>query len=452
MSNEKKYLKFRNKIGYGIGYGGYAMTSSLIMNFTLLVMTDSIGLNAGIIGTLMMVSKVFDGISDVLFGTMIDRTNTRMGKARPWMFGAGFGIAICTILTFVIPPEMNDILKYAWFFIFYTVYNSVFATAVGISFNSLTVLITKNPTERVQLGVYSFMFGLGFQMVIVAITVPIAASIGWAPIAIIYSLIGVLLNVVSVYSVKELPPEELLDEKVEEEKNDEKKGEKIGLLVTFKYLLSNMYYIRILLINILFTIGTNLGTASVYYFKYVLHNENLFGLINGSAFAAMIVGLAFAPMITKKFGIYRGNLGSYSISTIFKLLFVGGALLGNIPVMVVSNIATSIFGSPIAGTMNAVTADIADYQYKKTGVRIDGAMYSCVSMGTKVGAALGTGLCGWLLAAGGYVANASIQSASTVTMLNVIYLWIPIASQIITILLLAGLNVKKAIEQLSVTK
>ena len=120
--------------------------------------------------------------------------------------------------------------------------------------------------------------------------------------------------------------------------------------------------------------------------------------------------------------------------------------------MVVSNIATSIFGSPIAGTMNAVTADIADYQYKKTGVRIDGAMYSCVSMGTKVGAALGTGLCGWLLAAGGYVANASIQSASTVTMLNVIYLWIPIASQIITILLLAGLNVKKAIEQLSVTK
>lgn len=261
MSNEKKYLKFRNKIGYGIGYGGYAMTSSLIMNFTLLVMTDSIGLNAGIIGTLMMVSKVFDGISDVLFGTMIDRTNTRMGKARPWMFGAGFGIAICTILTFVIPPEMNDILKYAWFFIFYTAYNSVFATAVGISFNSLTVLITKNPTERVQLGVYSFMFGLGFQMVIVAITVPIAASIGWAPIAIIYSLIGVLLNVVSVYSVKELPPEELLDEKVEEEKTDEKKGEKIGLLVTFKYLLSNMYYIRILLINILFTIGTNLGTA-----------------------------------------------------------------------------------------------------------------------------------------------------------------------------------------------
>lgn len=80
---EKKYLKWYNKVGYGSGDIAGNVVFAFLSSFIMIYLTNTVGLNAGVIGSLIAVSKVLDGISDVIFGSMIDKTHTKMGKARP---------------------------------------------------------------------------------------------------------------------------------------------------------------------------------------------------------------------------------------------------------------------------------------------------------------------------------------------------------------------------------
>ena len=92
---EKRYLKWYNKVGYGSGDFAGNVVYAFLSSFVMLYLTNTVGLNPGIIGTLIMVSKLFDGISDMFFGTMIDKTKSKLGKARPWMLYAQIGVSLC---------------------------------------------------------------------------------------------------------------------------------------------------------------------------------------------------------------------------------------------------------------------------------------------------------------------------------------------------------------------
>ena len=180
----------------------------------------------------------------MIFGTLLDRTNTRMGKARPWMLWAYVG---CAVLLFAIPPSLGDFAKYTWFFIAYTLLNAVFFTANNIAYSSLTALITRNKDERVQMGSIRFMFAFTTNMLIQTFTVGGVMLFGggaggWRNMAIVYALIGLAINTLSVYSVKELSPEEL------EGENNGPEEDKLPLLESAKILFSNKYYMIILVI------------------------------------------------------------------------------------------------------------------------------------------------------------------------------------------------------------
>ena len=124
----------------------------------MIYLTNTVGLNAGVIGSLIAVSKILDGVSDVFFGSMIDKTHSKMGKAKPWMLYGYIGCAITLVGCFAIPVSLGTTAKYAWFFISYTLLNGGFYTANNIAYSALTSLITKNSKERVQMGSYRFIF------------------------------------------------------------------------------------------------------------------------------------------------------------------------------------------------------------------------------------------------------------------------------------------------------
>ena len=134
---EKKYLKWYNKVGYGSGDLAGNVVYAFLSSFVMLYLTNTVGLNPGIIGTLIMVSKLFDGISDMFFGTMIDKTKSRLGKARPWMLYAYIGCAVTLVANFAIPDTLGTTAQYAWFFVAYTLLNAVFYTANNIAYASL---------------------------------------------------------------------------------------------------------------------------------------------------------------------------------------------------------------------------------------------------------------------------------------------------------------------------
>ena len=109
----------------------------------MVYLTTIVGMNAGVVGTLIALSKLLDGVTDVFFGTMIDKTKTRMGKAKPWMLYGYIGCAVTLAAIFAIPVNMGETAQYAWFFIAYSLLNAVFYTANNIAYSALTALITK---------------------------------------------------------------------------------------------------------------------------------------------------------------------------------------------------------------------------------------------------------------------------------------------------------------------
>ena len=418
-TQEKTYLKWYNKIGYGSGDVGGNVVYAFLSAFVMIYLTDAVGLNPGIIGTLIMASRIFDGVSDLFFGNLIDRTHTKMGKARPWMFWAYFGCAATLIATFAIPTNVGQTAQYAWFFIAYTLLNAVFFTANNIAFSALTALITKNGAERVQMGSIRFMFAFGTSMLIQTFTVAGVQQFGggaegWRTIAIIYAVIGLAVNSLSVFSVRELSREELADRPgAHHDPAELAEVEVTSFKEAAKLVVANKYYLIILLVFLLAQIFTATLNMGIYFMTYILGDANLLGVFAWAINAPLIIGLLFTPFLVKRFGeMYRVNITGYVIAVVGRLGVLVAAYMGSIPLMLLFTGLASLGMSPLQGTLNALIAEASEYTYLTKNRRIDGVMYSCTSFGVKLGGGIGTALAGWLLAWSGYVGGADTQPES----------------------------------------
>ena len=444
---EKKYLKWYHKIGYGSGDVAGNVVYAFLTAFIMFYLTDMIGLDMGIVGTLMAVSKIFDGLSDFFFGNLIDRTKTKMGKARPWMLFGYIGCAICLIACFSIPETWGDTAQYIFFFISYTLLNAVFFTANNIAYASLTALITKNKNERVQLGSVRFIFAFATSLAIQYLTVKAVGwcgggVAGWRTIAIIYAIIGLIVNTISGLSVKELNETEEVFEEV-------KKEEKMSFGESVKLLVSNKYYVIICCTYLFTQLYATMISMGIFYMKYILGNEDLFSTFSLWINIPLIIGLLVSPLIIRKIGgMYKINIWSYVLATVARGLVIVAAYIGSIPLMLVFTGLAALGTSPLQGDMNALIASCSEYTTLKTGKTIDGMMYSCSSLGIKIGGGIGTAICGWLLDAAGYIDNAVVQSASTINMLQFLYLWAPMILCGCVTIMLCLLKVEKANKKL----
>ena len=448
---QKKYLKWYNKIGYGSGDIAGNCVYALLTAFMMIYLTDTIGLSIGIVSTLIALSKIFDGVSDFFFGRMIDKTHSKMGKARPWMLWPYIGCAITLVACFSIPTSWGQTAQYIFFFLSYTLLNAVFFTANNIAYASLTALITKNTSERVQIGSFRFIFAFATKTVIEAVTIYAVGwlgggVIGWRLIAIIYAVLGLITNTISVFSVKELPED---NEETEKEENKENKENKLTLLQSFKVLLKNKYYLIICGSYILTQLYSSVIGMGTYYAKYILGNEEIFGTLSLAINITMVVALTVLPLVIKKLGgMYKLNIWGYIVAAIGRVGVMAAAYMGSLPLMLVFTAVSTIGIVPLQGDLNALIASCSEYTSLTTGHRLEGMMFSCSSLGLKIGGALGTAICGWLLDAAGYVENAAVQNKSTVVMLNFLYLWLPVILCGLVAFLLTKLNVEKANEKL----
>lgn len=452
---EKRYLKWYNKIGYGSGDIAGSGVYNFLAAFVMIYLTNTIGLNPGVIGTLMMLSKLCDGISDVFFGAMIDKTRSKLGRARPWMLYGFIGCAITMVLIYAVPTSWGQTAQYIYFFITYTLLNAVFYTANNVAYGTLTALITKNSNERVQMGSIRFMFSYGTGMVVQAVTVGAVGffgggAVGWRTVAIIYAIFGLISNTISCFSVKELTDEELDGD--ENELLEDGKV-KYSLKDAAKMLLRNKYYLMICCVYIFQQIYGAMINSGIYFMTYVLGDANLLGTFAVAINMPMIIGLLVTPFLVKKLnGMYKLNFVGYIAGTICRGLVIVGAMIGSIPMMLVCSALASFSISPLQGDLTALIAASSEYTYLTENKRIDGTMFSCSSFGTKLGGGIGTALSGWLLAAGGFVNNAVVQSQSCINMLHFMYLWIPMLINFAIMLILSRLKVEKANEELMAEK
>ncbi|MBQ9140190.1 MAG: MFS transporter [Lachnospiraceae bacterium] len=443
---EKRYLKWYNMVGYGMGDIAGNVVYAFLSSFVMIYLTNTVGLNAGVVGTLIAVSKLLDGFTDVFFGSMIDKTKSKMGKARPWMFWGFFGCAITLFGVFAIPTSLGKTAQYAWFFIAYTLLNAVFYTANNIAYSALTALVTRNSKERVQMGSYRFIFAFSTSLLIQTITVGAVDALGggaagWRSIAIIYCILGVLTNTLAVFSVKELPEEEQ-DASVEVVAKDDK----LTLLQSAKLLFTNKYYLMICGVYILQQLYGAMLNIGIYFMTYVLLNKNLFGVFSWAINIPLILALIFTPTLVAKWkGMYKLNKYSYLLATVGRLFVVIAGYMGSVQLMLLFTAVAAFGQGPWQGDMNAVIASCSEYTYLKTGKRVDGTMYSCTSLGVKIGGGLGTAIAGWMLDLSGFVnGDMAVQPDSCISMMYIMYLWIPFVLDLLITIILWFMNVEEA--------
>ena len=445
---EKTYLKWYNKIGYGSGDIAGNVVYAFLTSFVMVYLTDTIGLASGIVGTLIAASKLFDGFTDVFFGSLIDKTHTKLGKARPWMIYGYIGCALTLVAVFAIPTSWGRTAQYAWFFIAYTLLNGVFYTANNIAYSALTSLVTKNSKERVQMGSYRFIFAFSTSLIIQSVTVAFVDVCGggaaaWRFVAIIYALIGLVVNTISGLSVKELPEEEL-NSGIE---NDEEK--KYGLVQAFKLLVKNKYYMMICGTYILQQLYSAMLNMGIYYMIYILKNENLYSVFSWAINIPVIIAMCITPMLVEKMkGLYRMNFAGYVLGTVGRVGVIFAGYMGSVPLMLAFTAIAALGMAPWQGDMGAVVASCSEYTYLTKHKHIDGTMYSCTSFGTKIGGGIGVALCGWLLDVSGFVKEAAVQPASCLNMLHIMYLWIPMVLSLIITFIMSRMNVEDANEKL----
>lgn len=441
MEEKKKYLSLGRKIAYGTGDFGSNFFYMMISSFVMIYLTDSVGLNAGIIGTLIMVSKLLDGITDVFFGRLIDITHSKMGKARPWMFYSAFPLALCLILIFMVPTGMAQTMQYVYFFILYTCANALFYTANNISYATMSALITKNDTERVSLGSFRYIFAVVAAIIVSSITVVGVqgfggGAAGWRNMAVIYAIVLIVFNSIASLVCKEIPlsEEDHRDQKIHNEKNN-------SLWKMFQIIFSNKYYLLMLAIYILTYTMSNIGSGiGVYYFQYVMGNAALLGVISLSAFI-MIVGLIANPILVKKYGMYKVNLVSYMLTVVISIGVMLFSFTENFVGILICYFLRAIATAPLMGSLNALVAEVAQNTFLKKNVHAEGMMFSCSSIGLKLGSGLGAGLVGWLLASAGYVGNVAVQSTTVLFMIKFVFGAVPLILAVLVVLCLFGMKV-----------
>jgi len=180
----------------------------------------------------------------------------------------------------------------------------------------------------------------------------------------------------------------------------------------------------------------------------------LFGAFSWAVNIPLIIALVVTPtLVEKSKGMYKINKYSYMIATVGRLLVVVAGYMGSVPLMLAFTALAALGQGPWQGDMNAVIASCSEYTYLKTGKRVDGTMYSCTSLGVKIGGGLGTAIAGWMLDLSGFInGDNAIQPDSCINMMYFMYLWLPLILDLLITVILSFMNVEDANEKLKTDK
>ena len=260
-------------------------------------------------------------------------------------------------------------------------------------------------------------------------------------VALIFALIALVVNTFSVLMVKEVP-----DDEETEKKGENVSGEKIGFVESFKLLFKNPYFIIILavyLVNYIYS-GVTQGVG-VYFMTYYMGDASLLGTFSLVSLIPVMIILSLTPTLVKKCGsMWKMNIISRIISLIMGIGFIIAAMSKNLILMLVFAFFRNMAGGPLTGTLNAFVAETSDYTWRTQRKRIDGVMFSCSSVGVKVGGGLGSALLGLMLEVGGFDGTAAVQTAGAVNMIFGLYAVTPVIFGVILLLLVWRLKVEKA--------
>lgn len=428
------------RFSYGMGNFGGNMGLILVTSFFLYYCTDSLGVSSAVIGTLLMISKVMDGISDILMGHIVSITHSKWGKSRFWLIICAIPFGLCTFLLFYMPHFLVGAGTYVYLFVIYVLHSVVFYTMFGISATTLLAYATKNSNDRYSMQTFASILGILPAIFLSFATTSMVeafggGSRGWAITAFICGAASTLTILWCAAVVKELPEEELLGE-------DSAETHSLGFVESVKLLFSNKYFWVLLGCNLSIYICTGVqGTAGIYFCTYVLNDASSYGWITLAMYAPLIVLIGFVQPLISRFGARKVNVCGAVVSVLAGLI----AFINTHSVMcvVLSFFIFTVGMLPSYITLQPLVAEASEYTRRKSGKDITAMFYSCSSVGVKLGTGLGTALAGIILSACGYDGLASVQTDGAIQGILLMFLLTPVIEAVILIVLYYLLDVEE---------
>lgn len=401
---EQMPLKLREKVAYGAGDFASSMFWKLFSMFLLFFYTDVVGISAAAVGTMFLVTRIWDSANDPIMGLIADRTKTRWGKFRPYLLFVAVPFAIIGVLTFS-SPDLSATGKIIYAYVTYTLMMMVY-TAVNVPYAALMGVMSANTVERTSLASFRFLGAFGGGLFVTATATYLIeyfgngldSAVGYQLTIAIYSVLAAVLFILTFAGTKERLRPPVQRNKLKDDLQD---------------IIKNVPWLIMVAANISFLIFNSLREAAmIFYFRYYVGVQDVvyFGTVGPSALvstymslwlAANIVGVLFAKPVARRFGKRRTFLTAMIATTIlsFSLYFI---LPYQVELMFLLNFIIGVTTGINLPIIWSIFADIADYSEWKNNRRATGLIFSSSSMSQKFGWTIGGAFSGWILAAFAY--------------------------------------------------
>lgn len=423
----------REKVGYGLGDMSTSMFWKIFSFYLPIFYSDIFGLPMAATATLMLVIRIWDGISDPMMGIIADRTNTRNGKYRPYLLWMALPFAIAGGLLFT-TPDGGMTTKLVWAYATYILMMTVY-TAINVPYSSMLAVMTEDSNEKTVFSSYRMFFAYAGSFI---------ALFAWEPLCKLFQGTSTDISaqqhgwqyamyvIASACIVMFILCYKFTRERVSPPKS------KSSITTDIKSLIQNKPWwilTAIALCSNLF--NTVRGGTVAYYFKYYIGDNALIdlggfeflfyaGMFLGVGEVCNMIGVVCAVGVSKRLGKRGAMLICCSLLTILSALFfyvplsAGGFLL-----MLVLQVLISILTGIISPLIWSMYADVADYSIQKTGTASSALIFSSGSMAQKFGGAMA----GWgvivLLDNFGLIPNAATQTPTALLGLHLAMSWIP---------------------------
>lgn len=443
--NEQKQLqekiKFSEKIGMLLGGMGGVPLFAIITAFLTYFYTNVMGLNAGSVGMIILVSKVFDGVSDILFGSIIDKTRTKLGVCRPWVFRIALFSAIAVVALFTV-PNVGTAGQLIYVFISYNISQTVIYTILLLTMTSLPTYMTRDSSQRSSLFVFSSIGQSVMTALVSSITTTMVNKIGggqkaWILAAAAYAVLGAVCLLATGMLCKErVNPDEIT-----------KDAQKVSFITVLKSILQNKYWFQVLMI-VIFGAGVYVSSSmmGMYYAQYILGDVNKVGLLNAAYTVPLIfMGFFLIPLVQKfqKKTIIMGGVLIQLFGCVLIIFFPK-----TLPVLLAATVMKSIGQSSGATMYLPMLGDAIEYGQWKTGVRSQAALMGANGAGQKIGQGLMSALLGGIMAIAGFNGTAAVQSAKAVSSVSSLYLFVPLIFTILELLVILIYDLDKRYPQI----
>jgi len=416
MNLEK--IKLKEKVAYGFGDAASSMFWKIFSMYLLFFYTDVFGLTAAAVGTMFLVTKVWDSLFDPFVGIYSDRVDTKWGKFRPFLLWVAVPFAIVGILTFYTPNFGHD-GKLIYAYITYSLMMMVYSL-INVPYASLLGVMSSDGKERTTLASYRMVFAFGGSLIALWLIEPLVKYFGdgtltshngWFFTIMVFGAITTLLFWgCFAWTRERVKPVKDEQSTLKEDIND--------LLANRPWWILLGAGVATLLFN------TIRDGGAIYYFKYFLNKTDhetfsIFGMGSGMSYltiylvlgqAANIIGVVLATPLANKIGKKKTFFGAMLLAAILSFAFYF-LTKNEVVLILIFQFFISICAGCIFPLLWSMYADTADYSEWKQGRRATGLVFSASSMSQKLGWALGGAATGWLLAYFGFKANI-VQSES----------------------------------------